>query len=69
MSNFRENPPDDWEECECCGGYHPPMPVPTKAANLYFYDCRYDKYRWPSEASIAYLESKKPERLDIEPAL
>ena len=34
-----ENPPEDWEECGCCGGYHPT----TSHA-----DCRDPYNRWPS---------------------
>lgn len=33
-----ENPPEDWEECGSCGGYHPAA---------YGGDCRNDLYRWP----------------------
>jgi hypothetical protein len=42
-----ENPPDDWEDCGSCGGYHP----------FDFYgDCRDDYNRWPS----GYTTGEKP---------
>lgn len=37
---YEENPPDDWEDCDCCDGCHPPG---------YSGDCRDDQYRWPSK--------------------
>jgi len=46
--SYAENPPDDWEECDCCGGYHPPN---------YSGDCRSDINRWPSDACIKALTS------------
>ena len=42
----QDNPPDDWEECGQCGGYHPAG---------YIGDCRDDEKRWPSDAAIAAL--------------
>jgi hypothetical protein len=42
-----ENPPDDWEECGSCGGYHPPD---------FYGDCRDDFNRWPSP----YTTGEKP---------
>jgi hypothetical protein len=46
---YVENPPDDWEDCEQCGGAHPPK---------YPGDCRSDINRWPSDACIAALTGK-----------
>jgi hypothetical protein len=43
---YAENPPDDWEDCGCCDGAHPPG---------YSGDCRSDINRWPSEACISAL--------------
>ena len=45
---YQENPPDDWEECEQCSGYHPPGFVG---------DCRDDFNRWPSSEAIKRLEA------------
>jgi hypothetical protein len=45
-STYAENPPDDWEDCDCCGGCHPPD---------YSGDCRSDINRWPSAACIEAL--------------
>jgi len=44
---YEENPPDDWEECGCCEGYHPAD---------FTGDCRDDVNRWPSDKAIARLE-------------
>jgi hypothetical protein len=46
---YEENPPDDWEDCGGCGGYHPAG---------YTGDCRSDINRWPSEKSIAAMSGK-----------
>lgn len=69
---YEENPPDDWEHCGCCDGYHP-----VNFAG----DCRDDMNRWPGNKAIARLEGteaakrgsvsaaagrKKHSRVDIE---
>lgn len=46
--NPAENPPADWEDCDCCGGCHPPG---------YSGDCRDDRYRWPSKITTAKTAS------------
>ena len=33
-----DHPPEGWEECDCCGCYHPAD---------YAGDCRDDERRWP----------------------
>ena len=45
-AKYAENPPDDWEDCGCCGGTHPPA---------FTGDCRDDIDRWPSDKCIAAL--------------
>ena len=45
-TNYRENPPDDWEDCDQCGGAHPAG---------YTGDCRSNVNRWPSDKCIAAL--------------
>lgn len=45
-TKYDDNPPDDWEECDCCNCYHPPA---------YSGDCRSDINRWPSEACVRAL--------------
>ena len=37
-AKYEENPPDDWEDCDCCCGAHPPG---------FDGDCRDDRNRWP----------------------
>lgn len=44
------NPPDDWEQCDCCECYHPPG---------YTGDCRGDINRWPSQKCIDALKDPK----------
>lgn len=45
-----ENPPEDWEDCEQCGSYHPAG---------YTGDCRDDSQRWPGDGCkplTAYIQ-------------
>ena len=49
---YIENPPDDWEKCGQCDGYHPPG---------FTGDCRDDRHRWPSAAAIEQLEVAEAE--------
>lgn len=46
---LENNPPSNWEECGCCGGFHP---------RNYTGDCRDDLNRWPfnAEAMKRYTE-------------
>ena len=44
ICGYAENPPDDWEECGSCSGYHRPG---------YPGDCRNDAERWPSDVTTA----------------
>ena len=48
-SRFEDNPPDSWEECGCCGCWHPAD---------YDGDCRSDINRWPSEECVAALTGR-----------
>ena len=41
---LNENPPEGWEECRCCGCWHP---GDGKA-----YECRDDAHRWPFATSM-----------------
>jgi hypothetical protein len=49
---YVKNPPDDWEECGQCDGYHPAG---------FNGDCRDDYHRWPSAAAIEQLEATEAE--------
>ena len=46
QASYAENPPNDWEDCEQCGGAHPAG---------YTGDCRADINRWPAAKCIAAL--------------
>lgn len=46
---YEENPPDEWEDCDQCGGCHPPH---------YTGDCRSDINRWPSNTAIHAMEAR-----------
>jgi hypothetical protein len=39
---------EEWEDCDCCGCWHPAGPIPLKAETLHLYDCRNDQQRLPS---------------------
>ncbi len=49
VRNYVEsNRPDNWEDCDCCEGAHPPG---------FAGDCRDDANRWPSDACVARLST------------
>lgn len=45
---YGDNRPDDWPDCGCCGGCHPPR---------FAGDCRDDLNRWPSDECVARLNA------------
>jgi hypothetical protein len=52
---YYDNPPDSWEECGCCDGYHPAD---------YDGDCRSDINRWPSYKCLTAL-TEMPHRYEL----
>ncbi len=51
---------EEWQECDCCGCWHPDRPIPLRVEELHDADCRNDEQRLPSHPED-YLGSLIPD--------